>query len=170
MNLISAILLFSACTMCGFLNAYRLGARVRGIRALILDIKRIQSRMEYSSAPIARILEGMDTSPIHMLWSCMKSELNTGNTVYDAWRAAYDKTRRDLPLLGALHPDDIDALNELFSELGTSDMESQRQYFALFSSRMDAVLETAETESKSRGRVFRGLGALGGAALALLVI
>ena len=170
MRFVAAMILFSACTMCGFLNAYRLGARSRGIHAVIADAKRIQSRMEYSSASIGRILSETDASEMHALWSCMSDELGHGSTVFEGWRTAYERTRTDLTILNALHKEEIDAMDEFFRDLGTSDINSERKHFALFYDRMEALYLTAESDYKNRGRVFRSIGTLGGAALAILVI
>ena len=170
MNVLAAGIAFVVCTMFGFMSAYRLQNRTRGIHAIIADIKRVQSRMEYSSASIGRILSEMDTSPICKLWSCMGKELSEGACVLDGWRSSYEHVRSELPLVCALHAEDTAALEELFSELGRSDIESQRQYFALFYSRMEAIYQTAENDYKNRGRVFRGIGALGGVAVAILLI
>lgn len=170
MRFISAILLFSACAMCGSMYAHRLGARVRGIRAVILDTKRIQSRMEYSSACIGRILGEMGTSELCTLWSCMSENIGAGQTVYEGWRKAYERVRADTSILNALHTEEIDAMDEFFRDLGSLNINSERQHFLLFYDRMEAFLSVAENEHKTRGKVFRGIGALGGAALAILVI
>lgn len=170
MNLFSAMLAFMTCTLAGFMSAYRLNARVRALEILIADMKRLFSRMEYTHAPLTRIIAVYKDSGLSSLWSCMCCELEKGCTVFDAWRNAYAKTITQNTTVNALRKDEISALDELFSEMGASDMESQRRNFALFFDRIDAIYTASERERAARARLFQGMGTLSGVAIAILLL
>lgn len=71
---------------------------------------------------------------------------------------------------GYLKAEDRQILSELGRSIGKSNTEGETAALALAMTRLDNVLETASEEKKRKGRLYRTLGIMLGAAVGIMLI
>lgn len=71
---------------------------------------------------------------------------------------------------GCLKAEERNILSELGRNIGKSNTEGETAVLALAQTRLESVLESASEEKKRKGRLYRTLGIMLGAAVGIMLI
>ena len=153
-------------TLCGRAAAEAARRRYRVLSALAEDLQVLRIHMTGMLQPVQCALEKSACPLMKRLAEGMRQ----GRSASDAWQAARDSALRRGGPGDALSPDDLAALDALFSQLGQSGREEQE---ALLGASLEAVTRRRDGALKKAGeadRLYVSLGFLVGLMLALIVI
>ncbi|MBQ3552881.1 MAG: stage III sporulation protein AB [Clostridia bacterium] len=165
MRAISAILLFTACFLYG--NSLNRNAQIRPklIELLAMDIRRIKSNMEYTRAPVTRLLS-MEALKLQV-WNGVCSLMDEGKTLSEAWAEERAKAAFELCELSS---DEKGLLDEFMSFLGESALDGQLKRMEDIASKLDRLHLEIKPECTRRGKLARTLMLLLGLCLAVLLM
>lgn len=165
MRVISAMLLFTACFLYG--NSLNRNARIRPrlVELLAMDIRRIKSNMEYTKAPLIRLLsfEGLKLK----LWNGIGCLMEEGKTLSEAWA---EQRANEAFELCELSVDEKGLLDELMGFLGESALDGQLKRMDDIAAKLDRLHSEIKPECARRGKLARTLMLLLGLCLAVLLM
>ena len=171
MKLIGGLMIFIGCTAIGLRLSSRLSARQKALIALMEAMLQMKSSVCGLGMPLAAAFQELSRQSGFILWAnvfgtcgrLMSLEFLDGG---QAWRRALHENRDELPF-GTGDLNHLESLGELF---GKSDREGQAAVFAMVGEKLSVMEKQAREVHETTGKLYRNLGALGGAAMVLLLI
>ncbi len=151
----------------GWRSAMRLERRYLALKAVHESISRIHARILYTKMPLAEVFmreEGGQWTPD---FSWIGSELKGGAPMRRVWTQAIEEQRA---YNGVLMPEDKKLLLSYGQIAGQGAADTQTRMTKLFLSDLSRLADDAREASAKKGRVHKMLGALGGCALALMIL
>lgn len=171
LRLMAVIAVFGGCTWAGIRACTRLKERAGLLAALRADIRRLTLLMGYSAEPLSRLSERIAEGRTAAFWHAFGEELTGSADVPTAWeKAMVAAAKADSPFLTLLTEPERSILLDYAAGLGGSGQHTQRENARLLEERLSAVAEEAMAEYARKGRMYRTMGLLTGAAAALLVL
>ena len=158
MRLAAALLAFGLCFYLGCCAERRLSGRARALRELCMMLRGFAVRIRYTAPTFAELVEGCDGG----FASLVRERLRQGD-IRAAWAEACDVSPDITEEARAL-------LRELGRTLGTSAAEGQLSYLEMYLARAEELSSAADSQQKRLGRLYRTVGALAGAAAAIMII
>ena len=151
----------------GIMQARKLSNRVTFFEDYICVITEIQSNISYSAAPLSEIIDNIHSrksiSPfLNKLKDFMCSDIS--------FREAWTKTVYSFDCGGCLSDDDKKLINDFGLGLGTTDIDGQVAHCKLSLTLAADRLNLYRNEKLNKGKLYRTLGVLTGAAVGLLII
>lgn len=160
---ITAILLcFGVCALAGVRAAARLGLRVTQLCDLSKGAARLMTAARVSRAPLAELLRKERDLPCAAVFGTFWEGIRAG-------RAYGEAAERALASAAGLTAADRAAAGELLCALTAGDLVTTEQRYAQAAARLADVLQEAECDRKDKAKLYRVIGVLGGAALAVLL-
>ncbi len=166
--LVTAVFLCS--TFLGWNSAKRLRLRRDMLSAMTDSIKRLLMMMAYTHQPLHQLVDRCAQGAAAPTLASFAAALAGRNKPEQAWEAAEDWALLHDRGFGALHPGDRETLRTFMGLLGTADLNRQQQSAAMAVAALEQSLSDAETACSSKGRVYRAMGVLCGAAVAILLL
>ena len=166
--LVTAVFLMGA--LLGQNSAKRLSLRRDMLGDLIASIRRLSMRMEYARLPLHRMAEQCAGGTAAPVFAAFAAALEEGRTPLAAWETAEEHALLHERAFAALHPGDRAVLRAFMESLGAAGMEGEKRNAELALAQLERRREEADAAYGSRGRVCRAMGALCGAAVALLLL
>lgn len=167
---IMLLLLMSALTGC--LAADGLKKRVKALKQLRMLIETLRLMIRYEALEVMEISRRLaDDNKFSMLTFIPYLNENVleyvGHgemTFYEAW----DKSVSEHS--DSLTPEDTALLRRIGSCLGSCDCEGQIASLTMYSEQADKLISEAEEQYRSKGRLYRSLGAVAGALIAVIAV
>jgi len=155
----------------GQLKAKTYDNRVYHLQELITTLKVLESEMKYRLDPLPDLLIRVSTAKPGMSGMLMETagrllKIQTVLDFAECWEEAIETAYQE----SALNAEDKRILNDLGIELGKTDMESQNGMFQRTYSLLEAQVEEAVEEKKSKGRMYKSLGPAIGILIVILLI
>lgn len=167
---IAIVAAFLYCTWAGFASAARLKKRAALLHAIAVAVQKLLISMEYAKLPLSELLRRKLYGDAQILFDCFASYLDGGADAYGAWRGA----KRELPgaddAFASLTDADWAMLGAFMQELGTTDGTAQRESGLLLRSGIAEAIAEADDLYNKRGRLYRTMGLLCGAAISILLL
>lgn len=160
---------FLACALCGMQNAKRLEQHARLLRLLLDATDRISATLMRTKKPLITLIQTMENLPSATLFEHYASELNKGKTSQMAWDDT-EKWMRSQADYASMQENEIAALRSFLSSLSTTDGVQLQEAIEQAHKTFELLLEQAEEQSRRKGKVYRSLGLICGAALAILLL
>ena len=167
-KVIGAILLIAASAYAGAVAAGGLKKRVKLLEALQIMLADIERNMRYGAMPTPQMVEVLTALPalseleFIIIWH---EQLLQGKSPHESLKAALQK---NFP--SGLKEQDISPLLIFVQTLGNTDVDGQLPAIELCkASLVDILTEACET-LKTKGKVYRAIGALTGLTAAILLI
>lgn len=160
-KLAGLLLLFLTGGLCGirFAAALRTQAeRAVTLRALLADMAAV---LRYQSPTVWELTAYLAAQPRYRTFAFL-GVTETDGRFHVAWTAAVERE-------SALQPEERALLAELGEVLGTTDTDGQLSQLLLFQTRADVLVTQAQARYETKGKLYRTLGLLGGAAAAVLL-
>ena len=166
--LVTAVFLGS--TFLGWSSAKRLRLRRDTLRAMTDSIKRLLMLMAYTHQPLHQLVERCATGAAEPALAAFAAALKERERAQQAWQTAEDWALLHDRGFAALHPGDRETLRSFMGVLGTADLNRQQQSAAMAVAALEQSLSDAEAACSSKGRVYRAMGVLCGAAVSILLL
>ncbi|MGE5559790.1 MAG: stage III sporulation protein SpoIIIAB [Chloroflexota bacterium] len=171
LKLLGSGLLVLATTAFGMAVAANYARRPAELRLCVTGLELLETQIGYTSTPLPEALPRVAAAlhgPVSRLFSLTARALASGRgfTAGEAWLMAIDRIWDR----SAMNDADRELLAALGPHLGASDREDQVKHLALARQRLAAAGSEAEAVAAREGRLWRNLGVLAGAAVALVLI
>lgn len=167
---VSMLLAFALCSLLGVQRAARLQRRVKLLSALQNDVKRLMIRMEFEKKPLAVIVSDRARGELQRLWAAFAEELLHGRDTRTAFLAALDTADAEIAGFSSLGTEERAMLTEFAAALGSTELDGQRQNTAMLLAGLEPLFEQASDECGTKGRIYRTVGMLSGAAAVILML
>ena len=164
-RLAAAALLTAACAGIGFSMAAAQSRRAKTLAGLARSVRRLEIAMMEKRLPLGEAMKEAG----HALFE--QAALSVGELGPDkSLRAAAKRLSARGGVLDSLARDDMTALSRLAGELGQGGAERQRLLLEETAGEISALAESAARRASEESRLYTSLGALGGLALAVLLV
>lgn len=167
-KIIGICCLASICVAVGIRKAAKLKKRVEYLEKLILLLRFIISQIQYTAEPFSVIFKKaasmQEFAELSFLLSTdAKEEFQSPFLLMKKRIAEFEST-------GILHKDDLSLLDNLADAMGALNAEGEIRQLQLYGKLLEERLQNARKEYAEKGKMFRTLGALGGAAVFIILI
>lgn len=160
---ITAILVcFGVCTLAGVRAANRLGRRVSQLSGLAAGAARLITAARVSRAPLADLIKNERDLPCAAVFGAFMAGIREG-------REPQEAATRALTSVEGLTASDRTAAGDLLCSLAAGDLVTTEQRYAQAAARLAGGLQEAECDRKDKAKLYRIIGVLGGAVLAVLL-
>ena len=166
MRLLLALCAVAGGTLCGSAMSGGARRRVRTLESAASGIKLMRVHMIGMFQPVSHALSAAECPLLEAVGEAMAP----GVSASEAWTMVRDRERRRGGRLDALTPEDLAALDRLFSGLGESGLDQQKLLLSETIGMLDRSLENARSRSGDADHLYVPLGALTGLMAALVVI
>jgi len=163
LKLAAAAVLTAACAGLGWSAALKQTRRVKALQSLRRAVSRLAEDMLEKRLPLRGALAASE----HVLFSRAAQECQSPEEALR--RAARELSGRGGPL-DSLTREDLAAVERLADGLGRGSLERQRLLLRETTDELAALSLAAEKLAAERGRLYVSLGALGGLALAVMLV
>ncbi len=168
---ILCILILLAGVGIGHLKAKTYDNRVYHLQELITTLKVLESEMQYRMDPlpdlflrVSKIKEGMSRILLETAGNLLKTQ--SARDLPDCWKESVETAY----LESALHREDKRIISDLGIELGKTDIFSQSSMFQRTFSLLEAQVEEAIEEKKTKGKMYKSLGTAVGVLIVILLL
>ncbi len=158
MRLAAALLAFGLCFYFGCSCSRRLSARSLALREICTMLQGFVVKMRYTAPTFAELVDSNDGS----FASIVRQKQQDGN-IRDAWAAAAGTAPH-------LTEEARQLLLGLGKNLGTSAAEGQLSYLELCLSQAEQLSKAADAQQQRLCKLYRTVGALLGAAAAIMIV
>lgn len=153
----------------GFYISKKFQSRVRQLELCSLLLQRIRVYLDYEKTPTKELILKLAASDslkeLVFIKQCSQ-ELEYDMNFPKVWKKCLEDNQRTL----ALTKEDYQPLIQLSEVIGAYDAQAQSDEIAVIENLIKQMLEHANEESRTTGKLYRSLGVLGGIAIAVLVI
>jgi stage III sporulation protein AB len=169
-KLIGAVLIVSAGASFGFMQAMHLAKRPKQIRLIIGALQRLETEIMYGMTPLPDALRRISlqcAEPVAGLFRKAAQEL-AGQTVHstnEIWQRAVEESWKR----SSMKNGELETLRQLGFTLGLSDRIDQVKHLRLAASQLQTEEDLAREEQRRYEKMWRSLGVLAGALIAILL-
>jgi stage III sporulation protein AB len=163
------ILVISISALTGNYYAVRLKKRADELKLIFYMLNEIEILIKYNSATVYEITEMLSRQ------SCLKSMAFIENTLdlcrnenmsfQKAWEISVYNSE-----LSYFTKEDIDLINSIGQNLGTSGIDGQLSFIHLKQEELRKIIDESENNYRSKAKLYRSLGVLAGAFAAIFMI
>ena len=154
----------------GVLFSQRLNKRLFELKLIERLAQRIQVRLEFRSLSTEEILDQLVCDSTFQSFSFLphcqhlmqKDELSFPK----AWKAAVEKKKNSL----SLNEEELQVLVSLSEIIGSASVQRQLSSLEGVQKELHRMIDDAQNDCKKKGKLYRSLGILGGAAVAIITI
>lgn len=164
------LLIMSALTGC--FAAEGLKKRVKALRQIRIMLETLRLMIRYEALEVSEIARRLSEDPklsdlkfLSPLHEYTEEYLHSGGmTFFEAWDRAVSENSE------YLLAEDISLLRRVGGSLGTCDCDGQIAALSLCCAEADRLTADAEEQYKAKGRLYRSLGAIAGALIAVIAV
>lgn len=170
-KLILSIIILLSCILAGQLKARHFENRVGHIQDYITAIRILESEMTYRLDPLPEIFLRIGSSNDNLagkLFATASRMLK--ETQHHDFAQFWKEATFQVYEASSLTEADKEVIAAFGVELGQTDMENQRGLFARSTSLMEVQLAEAMEEKRTKGKMYKSLGAAIGAFIVILLI
>lgn len=168
-KMLGAVLIITAATLAGWIQAKQYASRPNQIRKLILALRRLQTEIMYGFTPLPDALErigGQSGEPIRSIFRSAAESMKPGGnrTAQESLHAAVESGWRHTAMKAA----EKDVLLQLSYTLGTSDRNDQLGHLETAVRQLESEEAAAREDQARYEKMFKSLGLLCGAFIVIL--
>lgn len=171
MKLAGICIIVTMSVLSGWIAAGALKKRVSSLRYMRELIESLILMIRYEALEVDDIAlrlsdtESFDELSFVKLLGSSTEKLRSGeNTFREIWDMAADKCD------DGFAAEDTELLRRIGSVIGSCDTQGQLSALSLYAIRADKLISDAEEQYKSKGRLYRSLGAVAGALMAVIAV
>lgn len=169
MKLLGAFMIVFACMMIGRLQARKLSDRPGQIRRFVRLLGQLETEISYGFTPLPDALHKLgkqSAEPFAGLLSEIARRLDKEDqAVLDVWQQIVERQWHRTAMRGG----EKDIIVGLGSTLGTTDREDQIKHLRLAAKQLDSMEAEAAEERRKYEKMWKSLGLLGGALIAVIM-
>ncbi|MCX7773332.1 MAG: stage III sporulation protein AB [Clostridia bacterium] len=164
-------MIFAGCTAIGMKLSARLQERQRALQKLSESLLSLKNQICGLGIPLFTAFENIAKESIGGVWSgvfldCGRIMKEQRMDAGSAWREAVQSEKDQLPLEAS----DWEMLSDFGEMLGKSDRQLQESVLEMEKEKISAMEKKAREVMETKGKLYRTLGALSGAAAVILLI
>lgn len=169
-KLIGAFIIFISGVLIGFQRAAQYGDRPKHIRQWIQALHRLETEINYGFTPLAEALRRTseaiaDPTSTLLAHAADKLQCNDGKSTAICWREAVEEGWDHTAMKAA----EREMILQLGTTLGISDRSDQMKHIQLAIHQLQTEEMLAKEEQQRYEKMWRTLGALGGALVVILM-
>lgn len=161
MRLIGLALVFSTGCMVGMQSAARQSSRARRIRILERMVQDLATQLRYQTPTVRELIDYLRSQPMYAPLGFL-GQVGEDGRFADDWHSAVCGD-------AALGREEKQLLEELGGTLGTTDTDGQLCALSLIGAQFSRLAADTEQKAMEKGRLYRAIGILGGAAAAVVL-
>ena len=161
----AACVMTAACAWGGRLLSLTQLRRVRTLEAALLGVRRLSVEMLEHRLPLGDALVACGG-----VYAETARHMEGGISPLQAYERVKESLRARGALLDSLEEGDMTALMRLFGGLGAGGMQKQRLLLSETEEELRRLIEQARRRQEQSGRLYTSLSALGGLAMALMMM
>ena len=169
LKLAGALLLVAAGALLGWMHAGRLAERPAQIRRLVRLLSQLETDIAYGLTPLPEAFGRIGrqaTEPLASLFRTAAVRLERdGMAAPEAWRAALDSVWE----LTAMKNAEKEIMLSLGNTLGATDRDDQVRHLRLAVKQLESLEPEAVEEQRRYEKMWKSLGLLGGALVAVIL-
>ena len=170
-TVVGCILIIGACSYIGFFLGKQYNTRFEQIKKLRSSLKMLETEIGYSMNPLPEALFRVGSrisGPVGTLYEHTSQvlEKNAGLPMEQIWKGGLDRLSEE----GSLKREELDVMDDFGLGLGGSDREEQLKNLHLAQEHLRIIEASAESDRNKYERMYKTLGVLAGAALAIVFI
>lgn len=162
MRVLAALVIFALGVIMGYTKSTELKKRSQLLTELKQLIRELSVRIAYTAPTLDELSEDCGG----LFGELLRNERSQACDIRAAWSGAVDRLS-EYTFCGG---EEAALMRELGSTLGTSDVQGQLSMLDMYAARLSVLSAAAEEALRTKGKMFRSVGALLGAGLAVLVI
>lgn len=162
MNLIPALAAFAICTVLGLWKSSQLKKRA----LLLSELTQLVADISLGIRCTAPTLDELSDNCTGVFGELLKSSRECAPDIKSAWKAASLK----LAELPYAEKSEAELISRLGQSLGTCDAKGQLSLLEMYGEKLKRLSNEAEENAKVRGKLFRSVGTLLGAGVAILIL
>ena len=166
MRFILGLCVVAGCTLCGSAMAGAQRRRVRLLESVINGLRLLKLHTVSMFEPLPQALGATGCAVLEGVGS----QMTPGASAAQAWEGFKKREGRRGGGIDALSPEDVRALDELFSLLGESGRDQQEIALGNACAALSVQLENARRRAAEADRLYVSLGSLIGLMIALVMI
>ncbi|MEG1525181.1 MAG: stage III sporulation protein AB [Clostridia bacterium] len=167
---IAVLAAFGGCVFLGLTASNRIRLRLEVLRELCEAVRRLQLGVLYTNMPVGELLGGCAGRHTGATFHSASERVVGGERLIDAWLCETARSPAKIGVFDCLTERDRQLLNDYFSILGTSGRMAQRESAELMIHELEQNQLEAEDTYTKKGRVYRTMGVLLGAGVAILLL
>lgn len=170
-KLFLCIVILVSCGLAGQLRARKYDNRVYHIQDYITTIRILESEMSYRLDPLTEILNRIGTQNGNMAGKLLITARNLlEESNYGEFSLCWKEATKQTYEGSSLSKVDIQVIADFGMELGKTDMDNQRSLFYRSCTLMESQLAEAMEEKKTKGKMYKSLGAAIGAFIVIILV
>lgn len=162
MNFLPASAAFAVCAAVGLWKSSQLKKRAHLLSELSQMVADISLGIRYTAPTLDELSEGFTGVFGALLREARQSEPDI--------KAAWEAASAGLSALPYAERSEAELMSGLGRELGTCDAEGQLAILSMYAEKLKRLSAEAEQNAKVRGKLFRSVGTLLGAGVAILIL
>lgn len=171
MELILSMAIIGSAAGAGYLAARPFDNRILHLQELITCFRILEAEMNYRRDPLPELFENIGArfpgpAGQFFLQAGRRLKLHPTCDLYHSWSLTVHEVYEGSSLTGQ----DMDILCEAGIKLGKTDLDSQKSLFIRFFARMEQQAALAESEKRTKGRVYRSLCTAAGVLLVIVLL
>ena len=168
-KILASMMIIFCSAYAGSLFAAKFAERVRQLADFQTALSMLEFDIVFLSNPLYDAMVKVADSQKGVVQKIFRSAAagiagGKGNTAGDMWERALRENRKGL----AITDPEVEILADFAQRLGSGDTESQVNNIRITAVKLKVAEEAAAADSKKNGKLYRGLGVLGGALLVIL--
>lgn len=169
-KMIGCLMIFTGCTLIGLRLSARLTQRQRALQKFIEILVNLKGQMCGLGIPLVAAFENIGKENTGGVWSdifmqCSSIMKERNINAGEAWKKALENNKNIY-----LDECDYEQLWDFGERLGKSDRLNQEKVLELEKEKLTIMEKKAREVAETRGKLYRSLGALTGAAVVILLI
>lgn len=169
LKLFGALLLVGAGTLLGLMHARRLADRPAQIRRLVRILNQLETEIAFGYTPLPEALERIGrqaAEPLSSLFREAEERLRRDElAVFEAWQTAVERSWGNT----AMKNSEKEILLQLGNTLGATDRDDQTRHLRLAARQLESLEPEAAEEQRKYEKMWKSLGLLGGALIAVIL-
>lgn len=169
LKLFGALLLVGAGTLLGLMHARRLADRPAQIRRLVRILNQLETEIAFGYTPLPEALGRIGrqaAEPLSSLFREAEERLRRDElAVFEAWQTAVERSWGN----SAMKNSEKEILLQLGNTLGATDRDDQTRHLRLAARQLESLEPEAAEEQRKYEKMWKSLGLLGGALIAVIL-
>lgn len=171
LKLISFSIIFSTCTIIGYLYGKTFSIRMENLVCLEQCIKMLETEIVYGATPLPEAFANIakkGNKKVSHIFETIKNDLilHKREGVYESFLSIKEIFTGEL----LLKNEDVEILLSLGRVLGTSDRLDQQKNFILILNQIAGNIEEAKIDKNKNEKLYKSLGVIAGTGIIILLI
>lgn len=165
------IFVFLSCSLLGYFMALNYSQREQDLKEFLQGLISLESEMQYRRDTIQICLRRLGQSKENtatLFFTELNNQLSASheNNFFKTWCSSVEQAYKNRSLTDS----DIKIIKDVGLDIGKSDLQSQSRLFARHYQLLEAQIEQAQENCKTKGKMYKSLGVSVGLVIVIIMI